>query len=90
MQIERSKKHLHTVNDEIASCKALLNSYHISCERKRQDAEYLNNEISRLEARVSRFRSDNEEYLDKIKQRVKEVVRSVLTDGKVLLQLTLV
>ena len=38
MQIEKSKKHLHSVNDQIASAKALFNSYHISCERKRQES----------------------------------------------------
>jgi hypothetical protein len=88
MQIERSKNYLYRLNDEITSCKALLNSYHISCERKRQEAEYLNNEITRLEALVSRFKSNNEECR-KIKQRAEEEVRSVLTDGKVLLQFAL-
>jgi hypothetical protein len=76
------------LNDEIANVKTLLNSYHISCERKRQEAEYLNNEITRLEALVSRFKSNNEECR-KIKQRAEEEVRSVLTDGKVLLQFAL-
>jgi hypothetical protein len=88
MQIERSKNHLHSVNDEIASVEALLTSYHISCERKRQEAENLNNEITRLEALVSRFKSNNEEYR-KIKQRAEEEVRNVLTDGKVFLQFAL-
>jgi hypothetical protein len=37
---------------------------------------------------VSRFKSNNEEYR-KIKQRAEEEVRSVLTDGKVLLQFAL-
>jgi hypothetical protein len=59
MQIERSKNYLRRLNDEIASGKALLNSYHISCERKRQESENLNNEITRLEALVSRFKSNN-------------------------------
>jgi hypothetical protein len=72
---------------EIASAKALLNSYHISCQRKRQEAEYLNNEITRLEALVSRFKSNNEEY--KINQIVEEKVSNVLKDGKVLLQFAL-
>jgi DNA repair ATPase RecN len=49
MQIERSKNHLQSVNDEIASTKALLNSYHMLCEPKRQELERLNNEISRLD-----------------------------------------
>ena len=44
--------------------------------------------MTRLEALVSRFKSNYEEYL-KIKQRVEEEVRSVLTDGKVLLQFAL-
>ena len=69
--IQRLENYSHTLNDEIASAKALLNSYHLLCERKRQEAEYLNNEISRLEALVSRFKSNNEEYR-KIKQRVEE------------------
>jgi hypothetical protein len=88
IQIERSKKHFQSVNDEIASTKALLNSYHVLCEPKRQELERLNNEISRLEAFVSRFKSNNGEYL-KIKQRVEEEVRNVLTHGKVLLQFAL-
>ncbi len=85
MRIERSKIHLHSVNDEIASSKQLLNFYTISCERKRQEAESLNSEIIKLETLVSRFKSNNEEYL-KIKQTVEEKVSSVLTDGKVILQ----
>ena len=71
MQIERSKNYLHRLNDEIASVKALLNFYHISCERKRQEAESLNSEIIKLGTLVSRFKSNNEEYL-KIKQTVEE------------------
>jgi transposase len=75
MQIERSKNHLHAVNDEIPSAMALLNSYHILCERKKQEVGTLNNEISRLESLVSKFKNNNEEYL-KIKQTVEEEVRS--------------
>jgi hypothetical protein len=76
------------LNDEIASANALLNSYYTSYERKRQEVEYLNNEITRLEALVGQFKSNDEEYL-KIKQIVEEKVNSVLTDGKVLLQFAL-
>jgi hypothetical protein len=77
------------LNDEVATCKALLNSYHILCERKRQEVEYLNKEITRLAALVSRFKINNEEYL-KIKQTVEEKFSSsVLTDGKVILQFAL-
>lgn len=59
------------MNDEIASIKALLNSYHMLSEPKRQESEHLNSEISRLETLVSRFKSNNEEYL-KIKKTVEE------------------
>ena len=87
MQIEKSKKHLHSVNDEIASAKALLNSYHMLCERKRQESEHLNNKISRLEIAISRFKNNNKEYLNKIKKTVEEEeVNKLLTDGKALLQ----
>jgi 5-methylcytosine-specific restriction endonuclease McrBC GTP-binding regulatory subunit McrB len=87
MQIEKSKKHLHSVNDEIASAKALLNSYHMLCERKRQESEHLNNKISRLEIAISRFKNNNKEYLNKIKKTVEEEeVNKLLTDGKVILQ----
>jgi transposase len=88
MQIERSKNYLHNLNDEIASAKALLNSYHMLCERKRQEAAHYNNDISRLETFISRFKSNNEEYL-KIKKTVEKEVSKFLTDGKVLLQFAL-
>src|SRR5215217_4016182 len=86
MQIEKSKKHLHPVNDEIASAKALLNSYHMLCEGKRQESEHLNTKISRLETAISRFKNNNKESLNKIKKIVEEEVNKLLTDGKVVLQ----
>ena len=79
------------MNDEIASAKALLNSYHMLCERKRQESEHLNNKISRLETAISRFKNNNKEYLNRIKKTVEEEeeVNKLLTDGKVLLQFAL-
>ncbi|HKG42514.1 MAG TPA: hypothetical protein VKA98_10280, partial [Nitrososphaeraceae archaeon] len=88
MQIERSKGHLHSVNDEIASAKALLNSYHTLCERKRQEAANLNKEIFRLETIISRFKNNDEEYL-KIEKTVEQKVKSVLIDNKQILQFSL-
>jgi hypothetical protein len=81
---QQSNNELHTLNDKIASSKELLKSYTSSCERKRQESESLNNEISRLEALVTRFKSNNKEYL-KIKSTVEDILKNVLTDGKVLL-----
>lgn len=82
------ENYLHTLNDQIASAKALLNSYHISCECKRQESENLNNDISRLEVVISRFKNNNEEYL-KIKKTIEEEVNEFLIDGKALLQFAL-
>jgi hypothetical protein len=65
------------LNDEIASSKELLKSYTICCESKRQEAENLNNEISRLQTVIIRFKNNDEEYL-KIKKTVEEEVSSVL------------
>jgi chromosome segregation ATPase len=81
---QQSNNELHNLNDEIASSKELLKSYTSSCERKRQESESLNNEISRLETLVTRFKSNNEEYL-KIKSTVEDILKNVLTDDKVLL-----
>jgi DNA repair ATPase RecN len=88
IQIERSKKHLYSVNDEIASAKALLNSYHTLCERKRQELKNINSEASRIVTLVNRFKNNNEEYL-KIEKTVEEKVKSVLTDNKQILQFAL-
>jgi hypothetical protein len=81
---QQSKNELHNLNDEIASAKELLKSYTSSCERKRQESESLNNEISRLEALVTRLKNNNEEYL-RIESTVEERVKNVLADSKVLL-----
>ena len=81
---QQSNNELHILNDKIASSKELLKFYTSSCERKRQESESVNNEISRLEALVTRFKSNNEEYLE-IKSTVEDILKNVLTDGKVLL-----
>ncbi len=83
-KIQQSNNELHILIDKIACSKELLKSYTSSCERKRQEAESLNNEISRLETLVTRVKSNNKEYL-KIKRTVEDMWKNVLTDGKVLL-----
>jgi prophage DNA circulation protein len=85
--IQQLENYLHTLNDEIVSAKALLNSYHGLCERKRQEAENLNNEISRLEALVSRFKSNNEGYSN-LRQIAKESVKAVLLEKRVLISIS--
>ena len=75
---------LHNLNDKIASHKVLLKSYTTSYERKLQELKILNNEISRLEALVTHFKNNNEEYL-RIERTVEEKLKNVLADRKVLL-----
>jgi hypothetical protein len=75
------ERSLYQLNNQIASTTKLLSSYRIYCMR---DIEYLYNEKVRLEAIVTGFKSNNEEY-NKIKQTAYEEVKSVLTDSKLLL-----
>jgi hypothetical protein len=63
-----------------------LNSFRISCKRERREIEKLYNEKARLEAIVTQFRSNNEEYLNKINREAEENVKSALTNGKLLIQ----
>jgi predicted nucleic acid-binding Zn-ribbon protein len=79
------ERNLHQLNNQIATTSRILNSLRVSCERKRKEIENLNNEKARLEAIITEFTSDNEDYLDKIKQAAYEV-RSILSDSKSLLQ----
>ena len=74
------------MNNQIASTTKLLNSFRISCERERREMEHLQNENARLETTVTEFKSNNEEYLDKIKQVAYEEVGNVLNDSKLLLK----
>jgi hypothetical protein len=83
-KIQQLKNELHNLEDREGSLMGLLKSYTSSCERKRREAESLNNKKSRLEALVTRFKNNNEEYLI-IERTVEENVKNVLTDSKVLL-----
>ena len=56
----------------------------MSYERERREIENLFNERARLEAIVTEFKSNNEEYF-KIKQAAEEYVKIVLTNSKLLL-----
>ena len=75
------------MNDEVASAKALLDSYHLLCKRKRKEAENLNNELSRLEALVSHFKIKDEGYSN-LKQIVKENVKVMLSEKRVLISIS--
>jgi transposase len=80
------ERNLYQLNNQIVSTTKLLNSFRMSCIRERREIENLYNEKARLEAIVTGFKSNNEEYLDKIKQAAYEEVKSVLSDGKLLLK----
>jgi hypothetical protein len=72
-------------NNQIETQRKALTSYRVSSIRERRKIENLNNEKARLEALVTQFKSNNEEYL-KIKQTAEEKVKSVLIEGKILLK----
>jgi chromosome segregation ATPase len=57
------KRNLYQLNNQITSTTKLLNSFRMSCERKRKEIENLYTEKARLEAIVIGFKSNNEEYL---------------------------
>jgi hypothetical protein len=79
------ERNLYQLNNQIASTTKLLNSLRISCIRERRVIENLNNEKTSISALVSKFKSNNEEYL-KIKQTTEEKVKDVLTNGKLILK----
>ena len=74
------------MKNQIVSTTNLLNSFRLSCKRERREIQKLYNEKARLEAIVTEFKSNNEEYLNKIKQEAYEEVKSVLTDSKLILK----
>jgi hypothetical protein len=80
------ERNLYQLNNQIASTSRLLNSFSISCKRERREIEHLHNEKIRIANLVTHFKNNNEEYLDKIKQAAYEEVKSVLSDGKLLLK----
>jgi len=57
----------------------------MSCKRERMEIENLYNEKARLEALVTQFKNNNEEYL-KIKQAAEENTKSLLADSRLLLK----
>ena len=89
LQFQKSidERSLYQLNNQIASTTKLLSSFRLSCRRERREIENLYNEKARLEAIVTGFKNDNEEYLDKIKHAAYEEVKSVLTNSKLLLKL---
>jgi hypothetical protein len=72
-------------NNKIETQRKALTPYRISCIRERRVIENLNNEKISLSALVSKFESNNQEYL-KIKQAAEEKVKDVLTNNKLLLK----
>src|SRR5919112_1655901 len=79
------KRNLCQLNNQIAITSRLLNSYRLSCIRERREIGNLYNEKAILEAIVTEFKSNNEDYL-KIKQVTEENVKNVLTNTKLFLK----
>jgi hypothetical protein len=53
------ERNLYQLNNKIVSTTKLLNSFRIPCKRERREIENLYNEKTRLEAIVTRFKSNN-------------------------------
>ena len=86
----QSQKHtctrkLYQLNNQTATTSRVLSSLRISCERESKEIESLYNEKTRLEAVVSKYKNNNKEYLN-IKEVTEDKVKSVLTNGKMLLK----
>jgi hypothetical protein len=79
------ERNLYQLNNQIASTTKLLNSFRISSKRERREIQSLCNKKQRLEALVSDFKNSNEDYVE-IEQTAEENVKSVLTNGKLLLR----
>jgi hypothetical protein len=79
------ERNLYQLNNKIAATTKLLTSFRMSCKRERMEIENLYIEKTTLEALVTGFKNNNEEYL-KIKQAAEEKVKDVLTDSKLLLK----
>src|SRR5918994_2018158 len=80
------ERSLYQLNNQIASTTKHLISLRMSFERERREIEKIYKEKRRLEAIITGFKNNNEEYLDKIKQAAEEKIKEVLTNGKFLLQ----
>jgi hypothetical protein len=80
------ERNLYQLNNKIASTIRLLNSFRMSCIRERREIRKLYNEKTTLEAIVTGFKNNNEEYLNKIKQAAEEKVKDILTNSKLLLK----
>jgi hypothetical protein len=77
---------LYQLNNQIATTTKLMNSFRMSCDRERRMIENICNEKVRIETIVTGFKSNNEVYLNKIKQAAEEKVKDVLTDSKIILK----
>ena len=88
LEFNKQQSHiaLSYFNNQIQMKSKALTSYRLSCIRERREIETLHNEKTRLEAIITGFKNNNEEYLDKIKQAAEEKTKEVLTNGKFLLQ----
>jgi predicted RNase H-like nuclease (RuvC/YqgF family) len=79
------ERNLYKLNNQIVTASKLLGSLRTSCERERRQIEKIYNEKARLEALVSHFKNNNEEY-SKIKHAAEEKVKDILTNGKLILK----
>jgi hypothetical protein len=98
-QIQNRKQQFKIESDNwenhLESSREKLTIYDSCCEQRKRELDKFNQEKLRLQTDVSQFKSNNKEYLNKIKQAAEEKVNELMSDnnngGKVLLlQLALI
>jgi transposase len=82
---QQSHRTMAYFNNQIERKSKTLTSYRISCIRERREIEKLYYEKTRLEALITGFKNNNEDYL-KIKRAAEDKVKDVLTNGKLILK----
>jgi hypothetical protein len=82
---QQSHRTMAYFNNQIEMKTKTLTSYRISCIRERREIRKFYNEKANLDALVTEFKNNNKEY-SQIKQTAEENVKSVLSDGKLLLK----
>ena len=82
------QKSIKNLEEENGVLKKIQNSYRLMSNRESEKLSFIQKSREKLEALVSRFEYDNEEYI-KIRRYIEDQVDGILADKKSLLQLAL-
>lgn len=88
VQVQNSRAILRELNNQVTEASTSVEYYRSSCRQEVTKLEALRQQSMKLEAIVSQFENNNQEYL-KIKRIAEEKVHSALSDTKALLKYAL-